>query len=49
MNKQWKLPNLKEAQKRTQTPVNIEHSLCDIPECCKEMGKGKNYFILFVP
>ncbi len=45
MNKQWKLPNLKEAQKRTKTPVNIEHSLFDIPECCKEMGKGKNYFI----
>ncbi|MBQ9840101.1 MAG: tRNA (N6-isopentenyl adenosine(37)-C2)-methylthiotransferase MiaB, partial [Erysipelotrichaceae bacterium] len=45
MNKQWKLPNLKEAQKRTKTPMNIEHSLFDIPECCKEMGKGKNYFI----
>ena len=45
MKNQWKLPNLKEAQKRTKTPVKIEHSLFDIPEECKDMGKGKNYFI----
>ncbi|MDD6467390.1 MAG: radical SAM protein, partial [Erysipelotrichaceae bacterium] len=45
MKDQWKLPNLKEAQKRTRKPAQIEHELFHIPDYAKNLGNGKYYFI----
>lgn len=41
----WALPDLKEAQKRTQTSVAIETSIFQIPEQIKMLGQGKKYYL----
>ena len=45
MNKEWNLPNLKQAQKRTIDETLIERSLFEIPEAYKTIGQDKTYFI----
>ena len=38
----WALPNLHEAQKRTQKEVTIEKSLFQIPSEVRTLGQGRN-------
>lgn len=45
MKKDWKLPSLKEAQKRTNQEAVIERSLFSIPEPARRLGAGRQYFI----
>lgn len=47
MNKQpgWALPDLKEAQKRTNKEAHIERELFQIPEQMKMLGQGKKYYL----
>lgn len=41
----WALPDLKEAQKRTQKESVIEKNLFQIPEQMKMIGQGKKYYL----
>lgn len=41
----WALPNLHEAQKRTQKEVTIEKSLFQIPSEVRTLGQGKKYYL----
>lgn len=41
----WALPDLKEAQKRTQAEAHIEKNLFQIPEQIKMLGQGKKYYL----
>ncbi len=45
MNKDWNLPNLKSAQKRSQDETTIERSLFEIPESYLNIGQDKTYYI----
>lgn len=41
----WALPDLKEAQKRTNAEAHIEKNLFQIPEQIKMLGQGKKYYL----
>lgn len=41
----WALPDLKEAQKRTNAESHIEKNLFQIPEQIKMLGQGKKYYL----
>ena len=41
----WALPNLHEAQQRTQKEVTIEKSLFQIPSEVRTLGQGKKYYL----
>ena len=43
--KQWNLPNLKLAQKRTKDKVSIEKSLFQVPEQVKNMGVDRTFYL----
>ncbi len=45
MNKEWNLPNLKQAQKRSIDETLIERSLFEIPETYQSIGQDKTYYI----
>jgi tRNA-2-methylthio-N6-dimethylallyladenosine synthase len=45
MNKDWNLPNLKMAQKRTIDDTLIERSLFEIPEQYINIGQDKTYYL----
>ncbi len=43
--KDWILPNLKEAQKRTKQQVQIQRALFEIPEAARNCGNGKKFYL----
>lgn len=45
MNKDWNLPNLRQAQKRSIDETLIQRSLFEIPEAYQNIGQDKTYYI----
>jgi len=45
MNKDWNLPNLRQAQKRSVDETLIQRSLFEIPEPYQNIGQDKTYYI----
>ena len=41
----WVLPDLRAASRRTHTASVIEKSLFSIPDECRNMGKGRRYYV----
>lgn len=41
----WALPNLRDAQKRTNKEAVVEQSLFDIPQTIRDFGRGKKYYL----
>ena len=45
MKQEWKLPSLKEAQKRTRREIVVERALFAIPQQARTLGAGRKYLI----
>lgn len=45
MPKDWNLPNLRQAQKRSTDETSIERSIFEIPESYRTIGQSKTYYI----
>jgi tRNA-2-methylthio-N6-dimethylallyladenosine synthase len=43
--KEWILPDLKSAQKRTKNDIPIERLIFDLPEVVRDMGKARKYYL----
>lgn len=45
MEKNYKMPNLKDASKRSSAQSEIKDNLFEIPEHVKDIGKGRNFYL----